>query len=336
MVTIKDVAKYANVSPATVSNVLNNNTSEVGYRTRQTVLKAIKELNYTPNINARSLKRKTTQNIGVVMLHTEPKQLLDPWTSQVVSGIVDVSREHGYSVYLDFVEELSDEQYSRIFREKKTDGVIILGAAIDDEICTKVEKDKVTHVFIDRYTEETKTNCVCIDNKGGAITAVNHLFSLGHRKIAYIGASPVFSAGLYREQGYLEAMQKLGCPLRKDYICRGNWTEKSGYDALLKLLQTADPPTAIFCASDRMAFGALQAAQDKGVKVPDELSIMGFDNIQFSAYTSPGLTTLSVPMYEMGKFAATQIIAMNQGKKYFRKEVFKVQLVSRESTAALR
>ena len=335
MTTIKDVAKFAGVSAATVSYVINNNSNEVGYITQQKVLEAIKTLNYQPNVNARSLKSKITQNIGVILLHTEIKQLLlDPWTMQLLAGILDVSRELGYSILIDFIVEWNDENYARIFQQKKTDGNIILGAAIADKIFERVIADRVPHIFIDRYTDDTKSNCICIDNEGGARKAVQYLASLGHRKIAYIGGTEEFSSGLYRKKGYSETMKELNIPLNPDYICSGKWAEESGYDFLIRLFDLDSPPTAVFCANDRIAIGVLRAAHDKKINVPGELSVIGFDNSQFSAFTTPTLTTLDVPIYEMGKFAANQMIAINKGKKFFRKEVFDVEIVVRDSTAA--
>jgi DNA-binding LacI/PurR family transcriptional regulator len=335
MTTIKDVAKYAGVSPATVSYVINNNSSEVGYLTQQKVLEAIKTLNYHPNVNARILKSKITRNIGVILLHTEIKQLLlDPWTMQLLAGILDVSRELGYSILIDFIVEWNEENYARIFWQKKTDGTIILGAAIADKIFEKVTVDGVPHLFIDRYTDDTKSNCVCVDNEGGARKAVQYLASLGHRKIAYIGGTEEFSSGLYRKKGYCETMGELNLPVDSDYICSGKWSEESGYDSLIRLFALDSPPTAVFCANDRIAIGVLRAAQDKKINVPGQLSVIGFDNSQFSAFTTPTLTTLAVPIYEIGKFAANQIIAINKGKKFFRKEVFDVDFVVRDSTAS--
>ncbi len=334
MTTIKDVAKYAGVSPATVSYVINNNSDEVGYLTQQKVLEAIKTLNYQPNVNARSLKSNITQNIGVILMHTEIKQLiLDPWTMQLLAGILDVSRELGYSILIDFIVEWNEENYARIFKQKKTDGTIILGAAIADKILEKLTSDRVPHLFIDRYTEDTKTNCICVDNWGGAKKAVQYLSSLGHRKIAYIGGTEEFSSGFYRKKGYCDTMNELNLAYDSNYICSGKWTEESGYNSLIRLFALDSPPTAVFCANDRIAIGVLQAAQDKKIDVPKELSVIGFDNSQFSAFTTPALTTLAVPIYEMGKFAANQIIAINKGKKFFRKEIFETDLIIRDSTA---
>ena len=332
--TIKDVAKYAGVSQATVSYVMNNNTDEVGYSTQQKVLEAVKILNYHPNANARSLKSKNTRNIGLVMLHTETKQLLeDPWIIGLLAGIADISREAGYSIVIDLIMKWNEETYSRIFRGQKTNGTIILGAAISDKIGDKLTTDKFPHIFIDRYTEDTKTNCICIDNAGGAKKAVHYLASLGHQRIAYIGGIGDFASGLYRKKGFTEAMKELALPINPAYILEGKWSEESGYNALFQLFDLEIPPTAVFCANDRMAIGALQAAYDRKIKVPDQISVMGFDNVQFSAYTTPPLTTLTVPIYEIGKFAANQIIAIDNGKKFFRKEVFDVNIVIRDSTA---
>lgn len=332
--TIKDVAKYAGVSPATVSYAINNNLDEVGYSTQQKVLEAVKTLHYHPNVNARSLKSKMTRNIGLVMFHTENKQLLDdPWTIELLAGIADTSRELGYSIVIDFVMEWSEEIYSRIFRGKKTDGSIILGASIADQIGKKLTADKVPHIFIDRYTEETKTNCVCIDNEGGAKKAVRYLATLGHQRIAHIVGEGEFSSGLYRKKGFYEAMKELNLPIRSEYIVSGKWTEESGYNAATQLLSLELPPTAIFCANDRMAIGVLQAAGDKKVKAPDQLSVMGFDDARFSAFTTPPLTTLTVPIYDIGKFAANQIIVFNKGKKPFPRTIFDVDIIIRDSTA---
>ncbi|MGE5583315.1 MAG: LacI family DNA-binding transcriptional regulator [Bacillota bacterium] len=332
--TIKDVAKYAGVSQATVSYVINNNMNEVSYSTQQKVLEAVKILNYHPNANARSLKSKNTRNIGLVMLHTETKQLLeDPWTIELLAGIADISREAGYSIVIDFIMEWTEETYSRIFRGQKTDGTIILGAAISDRIDEKLTADKVPHIFIDRYTEDTKKNCICIDNEGGAKKAIHHLASLGHQRIAYIGGDGDFASGIYRQKGFYEAMNELNLPIEPAYILSGKWSEESGYNALVQLFNLVVPPTAIFCANDRMAIGVLQAARVQKIKVPDQLSVVGFDNSQFSAFTTPPLTTLTVPIYEMGKLAANQIIAISNGKKFFRKEVFDVNIVIRNSTA---
>lgn len=335
MATMKDVAHRAGVSLATVSNVVNNNNDEVGYATKEKVLQAIRELNYHPNTNAQSLKTKTTRNIGVIMLHTEPKQLLDPWTSQVVSGIVDVAREMRYSTIIDFVDDLRDEHYNRIFKGNKFDGAIILGAAIADTIGDRLTRDRIAHIVIDRYTEETKTNCVCIDNEGGAVKAVEYLAGLGHRRIAYIGGLIDFAAGRYRETGYRQAMIRLGLEMHEGYIQLGTWTEETGHQALTRLLALTPAPTAVFCGSDRIAFGAMQAARDADVPVPDRLSVMGFDDIIFSSFTSPPLTTLAVPMYSIGRIAANQIIAMSKGKAFFRKEVVGVELIVRGTTKAV-
>ena len=298
MSTIKDVAKMANVSVATVSRVLNNSDS-VTDKTREKVLHAIQELNYQPNLLGRNLRRSETRMI-LILLPT----ISNTFYSKVVKGMEDTGHRNGYNVMICTTnsEKQREEIYLNILKNKLADGVIFLAPEIDAQELSKIGKSFPV-VQCCEYKENADVPSVSIDNEAAAYHAVQYLISSGHRRIGMISSNSTFISTVHRENGYKKAIQEAGIEWNPNLIVYGNYGFRSGLNKTRQLLDMEDRPTAIFAISDMMAIGAIRAAQEKGLRVPDDVAVIGFDNVSFLSMIVPKLTTIAQPQYEMGAAA---------------------------------
>ena len=336
-VTIKDVAKKANVSISTVSLVINNHP-KISKSTRKQVLKTIEELNYHPSRQARGLVSKKTGNLGFIITEDHFSRA-EPFYTKVFLGTEFESRDLEYYILLTTVPPQfhEDSQLPRFILEKNVDGVILAGK-IPRSLIDRLKFYKMTLVFVDYYLPDKNFPVVLIDNISGGYKATMHLIESNHRKIAFIGGDIEHPSIVERFQGYKLALEKSGIPFDplltvtdEPYLSPAN-----GYQAAKKLFEQTDDITAIFASNDAMAFGVLQFLKEHGKQVPDDISLIGFDDVDADLTLEPPLTTISVPKIELGVEAIRLMIEKLQNPTATsRKVLVPVDLVVRGSTKML-
>jgi DNA-binding LacI/PurR family transcriptional regulator len=328
MVTIKEVAKKANVSIATVSAVINKNKFVSGDLISR-VEEAIKELGYRPNKVARSLKKKETNLIGVVVT-----EITNPFYPLMFKGVEDVAIDSGYSVILCTT---GDDPKKEVFLvqsmiDQGVDGVIL--ATIDDdksETINILNQLNIPHVLINRSPENYEGTAVRIDSYKVGEIAADYLLESGHRDIGFIGGDRLNS--WEREKGFKDVLSKYGIKMENSRLIRSGYSIEEAYKDTKTLIQSGNYPTAIYAASDVMAFGAIKAILDSGLKVPEDISVIGSDNISFSEDFLIPLTTIDAQTYEVGKLGSEMMIEQLKKKDNAHNEqlLLEPKLIERKS-----
>ena len=329
---MREVAEHAGVSVTTVSHVVNN-TRAVNPDTRKRVEEAMRILGYQPNVVARSLRRGKTHTIGIILPDSA-----NPYFAEVVRGVEDTSFSHGYSVILCNSDNDLDKErlYTNVLLEKQVDGIIIVAAGLSSENIRNLLAREIPLVLVDRRVPEVDADYVLTDNQGGGRLATRHLIDRGHRTIACIAGPEGVKLSSDRIAGYQEALEQAGIAIQPQLILRGDFQYQSGYHAAQRLFGNRSMPTAIFACNDLMAIGAYRFAHEKGLRIPDQLSIVGFDDIRLAAYAYPPLTTIRQSKHTMGASAAKLLIErMAHHELAPRLEVLDTQLVIRQSTAQI-
>ncbi len=334
-ITIKEVAEKAGVSQSTVSLVLNNKKA-VRESTRKKVLQVIEEMNFHPQRSARTLASQKTGNLGFLISEAHFTRA-EPFYTRIFLGCEFEARQFDYYILLTSVEDaFSSKKLPRFLKEGNVDGVIAAGS-LNNRWLYEIRKMGLPVVLIDYYPPKYKWPCVLIDNAEGAREAVRYLQNLGHQKIAFIGGSVFHPSIQERFRGYVQAMEEAGLDTTRWVIRDKEETRaEDGYLAMQELLAQNELPTAVFAANDAMALGVLKAVREKGLQVPDDISVVGFDNIEITNHTAPPLTTMRVRMEEMGALAVKMIHDIIEEKKTLREKILvPVDLVERESCRAL-
>ena len=307
--TIKDVARLAGVSISTVSRVANN-ASNVSPPIRKKVLRAIKALNYTPNIVARSLEARSLKNIAVVMGRTMDQAFSNPDFFVILQGITSTLVKQEYSTLLltDLKQSMELEHCIKLIRSGAVQGVIVVGSFVHDPLLSRLLEEDCPFVLIgyppdnpDIYT--TPFNTVSTNDTQSAYQAVRFLLERGHRRIGLVHAPLSYAANRKRYDGYIEAITEAGLRIDHTLIASTSYEVSETVSTVTALLTVAHPPTAVFCTDDYKATGVLRAALGLGMRVPEDLSVMGHNNYQISELTTPPLTTVTVPMFELGRSA---------------------------------
>jgi len=312
-VTSQDVADYAGVSRTTVSLVLNNvKNAQISAETRRRVLRAARELDYHPDASARRLVRGRSQVIGFVERHSPYQNFADSFMAEVLRGLHDAARKHHYHVL--FEPEINrtenESNFMRLIRERNVDGIVLSGPRFDDHELYEIDREKYPIVLQGRLPG-CELPSVDIDNVGGAHLATEHLMTMGHRRIGLITNGPLMDTeAADRRSGYLQALQEGGLDNEPDLIRIGAFSPESGYHAMRQLLALKRRPSAVFVASDTVAIGALEAARQHQLRIPDDLAIVGFDDIPWSAYLNPPLTTIHLPAQNLGWKSGQCLIRM--------------------------
>ncbi|MCU0072799.1 LacI family transcriptional regulator [Pseudomonas koreensis] len=303
MATIKDVAALAGISYTTVSHVVNK-TRPVSEEVRLKVEAAIKSLDYVPSAVARSLKAKTTATIGLLVPNS-----LNPYFAELARGIEDCCERNGYCVILCNSDDNPDKQrsYLRVLLEKRIDGLIVASAGGDSGLAQGLAGVKTPMVIVDRGLEGVDADLVRIDHEYGAYLATRHLLELGHRDIATIGGPASTSVAQMRQAGFARALKEAGVEVSPSRMLESDFTSTGGYNAASVLLER-NPPSAIFAGNDMIGIGVLRAAAERNVRVPAELSVIGFDDIQMSRYVYPALTTVGQSILQLGEMAAEVLL----------------------------
>ncbi|MEN5136745.1 MULTISPECIES: LacI family DNA-binding transcriptional regulator [unclassified Pseudomonas] len=303
MATIKDVAALAGISYTTVSHVVNK-TRPVSEEVRLKVEAAIKSLDYVPSAVARSLKAKTTATIGLLVPNS-----LNPYFAELARGIEDYCERNGYCLILCNSDDNPDKQrsYLRVLLEKRIDGLIVASAGGDSGLAQGLAGVKTPMVIVDRGLEGVDADLVRIDHEYGAYLATRHLLELGHRDIATIGGPASTSVAQMRQAGFARALKEAGVEVSPSRMLESDFTSTGGYNAASILLER-NPPSAIFAGNDMIGIGVLRAAAERNVRVPAELSVIGFDDIQMSRYVYPALTTVGQSILQLGEMAAEVLL----------------------------
>ena len=314
-VTIKDIARMANVSHTTVSRALNNK-SRIRSETKEKILSIARELNYQPNFIARSLVMKRTKTLGLIIT-----SIVNPFYNELAQGIEATVRELGYSIILCCTNSdlSSEKQYIDMLRSKGVDGIILSSAHIEDPNIGKLAEEGFPIVLVNRRTYhpavKEKVDYVGVDNIHGGFLAIEHLIKLGHKRIGIIGGSSESSVGFERLEGGKRALEAYHLERKDDYFLEGNFLKKSGYQGGKRFLKMAEPPTAIFAANDYMAFGVYEAILEEGRRVPEEIALVGFNDIEFSAMKGIELTTIGQKKYEMGALSVKTLVEKIEERK---------------------
>ncbi len=311
-VTIKDVAKRANVSVATVSRVLNQ-SKPVSEEIQKKVLEAIQEMGFNPNAVARSLVMKKSSLIGVLI-----PDISNMFFSMLVRGIEEECYKHQYTTLLCNTNgEIEKEiHYLNILKDKYVDGIVILTTSIKEEHVQFFNNHSIPVIFASQSeVEDGLFASININDFQAAYDATNYLIALGHQRIGILsGPLTDIDSGYARHAGYKEALKEHGLTYDSAWFREGNYDIKSGYEKGKEILNITDKPTAIFCSSDAMAIGVIRAANELGLTVPQDLSVMGFDDISIAEAFLPALTTVQQPIYEMGTEAAKILLKQIKDK----------------------
>jgi LacI family transcriptional regulator len=332
--TIRDVAKKAGVSVTTVSRALNG-YSDVNEKTRERIKEIAKELKYSPNLLARSLVMKKTKTIGLLVSGLRIEGSKDNFTYEVLCGVNDCAGQLGYELVLISTDSKKQQEktYNQLVQERKVEGIILQGIKTDDPYLEEVLKSDIPCILIDIPMESDSVGYVTTDNKDGAKSAVQHLLNLGHKNIGMINGHSQAFVSKERLEGYREALQENGIPFNDSYVADGAFLEEKTETETENLLNKHPEITALFCASDLMAMGSIRAAKKMGRKLPEDLSIVGFDNIILSSYSTPSLTTIAQDRYQLG-FEATKLLTdMLEGNNGNKRKVLNTSFIKRESTS---
>ncbi|UJF36412.1 substrate-binding domain-containing protein [Paenibacillus hexagrammi] len=331
--TIRDVAKKSNVSVATVSRVLNglNGYSD---KTKQKVLKTIEEMGYQPNAIARSLSNKRTQTLGVMF-----PDVSNEFSSGILHGIEELAHDRGYSVLVcnTAVDGNRTLKYLQVLREKQVDGIIFSSEMLKEEYIQVLDAMNIPVVLVSSETKYSGIPYVKVDDRMAAYDATNYLIGQGHRNIAMISGTkgdPI--AGTPRVEGYKQALVDNGITVNDAKIVYGNFRFESGSRLMGQLLSEDSSITGVFAACDEMAIGAMNYAMNNGISVPDQLSVVGYDNLKLSEMMVPSLTTIHQPLYDLGRIASEKLIAMVETGGIVPSSIVPHSLIERQTVKALK
>ncbi|MGA9287552.1 MAG: LacI family DNA-binding transcriptional regulator [Anaerobacillus sp.] len=327
MATIKDVAKRAGVAVSTASYALNN-IKKVSPATVKKVQDAARELNYQKNGFASDLKRTKTNTIALIL-----KDLSGPYYSELIKGVQEVAMTNGFDLIACSSIGGAQSTAVKFLTEKRVDGAIILAHNITDEIICEAAREGFPLVVLDRTLNNEHVIQVEVDNIQGGYIATEHLIQKGHEDIAYISGPYNSHDNEMRFKGYQQALTEHELRFQTRWKISGDFTREGGYRATKMLIAQGNLPTAVFYANDEMALGGIQAFNEKKISVPDDVSIIGFDDIQLSEYVSPPLTTVKQPKYEAGALAVHLIFQQLSQEKVDRYYKLPTELIDRKSVS---
>jgi LacI family transcriptional regulator len=327
-VTLKDIAERVGVTESTISRVLNG-IPKASKETRDEIFQVAAELGYKPNQIARSLVTKKTHTIGLII-----SDLSNTYFARVASGIEKIASKYDYSLIISTTggEENEELKYINLLKEKQVDGILFASGRMPESCKKLLRETEIPTVVVAREVEEALPS-VHIDNVKESYRAVKYLINSGHTKIAMIsGAANDKESGLYRIQGYKQALNDNNLAIREDLIVEGDFKLQSGIKAMKEILKKDDSITAVFAASDEMGVGAIKAIKKAGLKVPEDISVVGFDNNIISLASDPELSTISQPEEELGWHAMEMLYKVINGENLAEKKIYlPCKFIKRES-----
>lgn len=330
-VTIKDIAKLANVSHTTVSRALNNSPL-INEETKSKIKAIAEQLNYVPNYIAKSLVLDKSYTIGL-FFSSISRGTSSGFFFETVTG-VNSAIEENYNLVVRGIDNYKD--FTAI-NKKRFDGIVLMSQSDNDNYFVyDIMQKGIPLVVLNRELEEESLVNIISDDKEGTFKAVEHLIKNGHKDIAIIEGKKEFKSTQNRKNGFMEALIHYNIPVHREYIIKGNFDMKSGYSAMNELINLDKVPTAVFCSNDDMAIGAIKAAFDNGLSVPKDISIVGFDDIAVSEYSTPSLTTVKRPIEDISIMGGKKIIDIINGESNKGEKIFlKTKLVIRDSVLKL-
>ena len=325
--TIKEIAELAGVSTATVSKILNAKDQDISEATRKNVLDIVEREGYIPNGIAKSLRIKNTKTIGIIM-----PDVMNLFFSELARGVEDAAEKKGYSVILcnSDNKESKEEKYIQILQEKMVDGIIL--TASENSVKRSLRRRKIPMVLLDRdISTDEKVGRITVDNEEGTYNATKLLIEKGCKNIGFISSNKTTKSSGQRLRGYENAILESKINLDKDKIFLQNYTIETGYKGTVSLLEKTNID-GICCGNDLIAIGAIKALKERGIKIPQDVKVIGFDDISISKYMDPPLTTIRQPIYEMGEEAVGMLIDVINNKEMEMSKVLKTELIVRETT----
>jgi DNA-binding LacI/PurR family transcriptional regulator len=328
-VTIKDIARAASVSHSTVSRALRDSPL-VNRETAEKVKRIAAASGYRASAVARSLATSRTQTIGVVVT-----TIADPFVAEVVSGIEETANDYGYSVFLanSNAEPEREIKVVRSFGERRVDGIVVTSSRVGALYVPMLTELRVPIVLINNQHPGKFVHSVMIANVEASREATTHLIRLGHRRIAYLGDQFGHQSDMERFAGYRQALEQVDLPFLPELVAHGDGRPEGSFQAMEKLLALPDPPTGVFCYNDMSALGALRRLRTAGLRVPEDLSLVGFDDLFVAQYTEPPLTTVRQPKRRMGRLAMETLLNLLSGSPAEENVKVPGELIVRESTA---
>ena len=336
--TLKEIAGIARVNISTVSRAINDSPL-IPKETKEMILAIAERVNYIPNSQARGLVNHKSETLGIIL----PKIffLQGAFFSQVLSGIESVSVDNGYNILIaSATGKARDKQFPfNLTRARRIDGMLIINEFQRVSNLQALKQENFPFVFVNKFIKDAMVNCVASDNVQGGFLATNHLIGLGHTRIAVVTGSFNLAPTHTRLEGYRRALEQNDIPFDQELVQEGLFEKgiETGLACAERLLALPRPPTAIFAFSDEQAIGVMQAAKNRGLRVPDDLAIVGYDNIEYSAHTSPPLTTISQNPFAIGQASCQMLLDVLNGKKVENNNILiPVELVVRESCGSRR
>lgn len=334
MATIRDVAKESGVSVTTVSFVLNNSPRPVSAETRRRVTEVARRMNYHPNAMARGLVQRKMNSLGVLFAQVESSIVTNKYATGILEGVFTEAVANGYDIHLYTRPWESAEVSAPRFRNKQTDGTMIIVPGIDSDMVTGLRQFGIPVVVVSSPTAIEGVSYVDIDNVQGARLAANHLLSLGHKRIAHVMGAPVQHSVFERRDAFLSSLEAAGIPMRREYLVGDSFVRDDVLRTARRLLSLPEPPTAIFASNDDIALHIVRLAQEMGINIPRDLSVIGFDDYLQAQHSTPPLTTIHHPLADIGRKATRLLLARIENEAMEDERcIFAPQLVVRGTTA---
>lgn len=333
MTTIYDIAEKAGVSIATVSRVINNSPG-VKEETRERVMHVIKQMNYSPNVMAAALTNKKTYTLGLLI-----PDIANPFFAELARGVEDRANYYGYNVIICNTDNKPHKEieYLRLLMRKRTDGLVFAAAEAGHSSITRLTRKGFPLVLLARELEGADLDTVLVDNVEAGYLATKHLVELGHHQIGIATETVNIKASQDRHHGYLMALSEEGILPVNEYQIFNVGSIRAGQEAAKKLLNLPNPPTAVVAFNDLVAIGIMEGAREMGLKIPRDISVVGFDDTIIASITNPPLTTIAQPIYQMGSCAVDRLVGLIKGESVGSKRtVLETRLVVRRSTSTAR
>ena len=331
--TIKDIAKLCGVSPSLVSRTLNNK-SGVSKTKREKVLSAAARLDYSPNLFAKGLVTQKSHILGVMIPQRSEFAMSNPFFPQIIQGIGKIATADGYHLLISFLDGKNSRE--PLYKTNLASGIIVLGNLLEDPDIYELERRALPAVLIPGLLRQSRLPSVDIDNVAAGFIATEHLLSLGHRRIAFLNGIKNSKYSVQRLQGYQKAFQQHRLFFDERWIVETNFSEMAGYKRAMEIFSSKEDPTAVICAADIIAIGALSAMKEKNLRVPDQVSVVSFGDIPLAGMLETPLTSVRIPFIEIGEKACRLLIDwIREGTLSEKERVFSVELMVRQTTKSI-
>jgi LacI family transcriptional regulator len=333
-VTLKDIARKVGYSVTTVSRALND-YDDVSEETKQLIKRVAQEMGYHPHVIAQSLQRRRTNTVGFIVPATD-RYLSDPYFLELLAGIGDGAASCDFDLLVSTCKPMGPKEravYERMVKGRRVDGIVVARTRCDDERIAYLLSEGFPLVAFGRTASDQDFPYLDVDGESGVCEAVKHLIDLGYRRIGFITPSMYLMFAEHRLAGYRRALQDNGLEFDPALVVEGNLTQSRGYQRMEQLLDLEEPPTAVVTGNDLMAFGAMEAAQERGLVVGRDVAVIGFDDVPLAAYFHPTLTTIRQPIYDIGKMLSQMLVKIIEGEELAERQIIlQPKLVVRESS----